>query len=74
MGDSFSVFIVCCPDSYFVSFSSDIDHSTTNVITVVIKGLPDQAQQLKVRSTTSIKINHRQYKSLKQRTIQLKTP
>ena len=50
MGDSISVFIACRPDSYFVPFSSDVDHSTTNVFAVVIKGLSNQAQQLKVHN------------------------
>lgn len=41
------VLVVCCPDGYFISFRTDIDHGSTYIVAVVIKGLTDQTQELK---------------------------
>jgi hypothetical protein len=37
---------VSCPNAQFVSLVSDVHNSTTNIITLFIKGLADQTQQL----------------------------
>lgn len=35
--DGFPVLAVACPNGYFISFWSDIDHSSTNIFTCLIK-------------------------------------
>lgn len=40
------VLVVCCPDGYFISFRTNIDHGSTHIVAVVIKGLADQTQEL----------------------------
>ncbi len=45
--NSIFVLVVCRPYRYFVSLCSDVDDSTTDIITVVIKRFSHKAQKLK---------------------------
>ena len=49
--DGFFVFVVCGPYCNFVSFGSDVNDGSTNVIAVIIKGFTDKTQELQEKHT-----------------------
>lgn len=50
---SIPVLIICCPDGYFISFCTDVDHGSAHIVTVVIEGLTDQTQELQNSSSSA---------------------
>lgn len=52
MCDGFFVFIVRGPYCNFVSFGSDVNDGSTNVIAVIIKGFTDKTQELQEKHTS----------------------
>lgn len=56
MRNSIPVFTFSCPYCYFITLSSNINNSTTHIITVVIEWFPNKAQQLRKRKQFRVRI------------------